>query len=192
MRIVEEFPSGVRLLEPKVYRDDRGYFFESFNQADFDQLIPKVRFVQDNQSRSRLNVLRGLHYQIQQPQGKLVRVLTGEVFDVAVDLRRNSPSFGTWNGVRLSGESPSMLWIPPGFAHGFLVLSEFAEIHYKTTDYYAAQHEQTILWNDPELCIEWPLTQAPVLSPKDQRGLRFRDAEVYHSLTPPLAPEVLR
>lgn len=185
MRIVEKFPSGVLLLEPKVYRDDRGYFFESFNQADFDQLVPNVRFVQDNQSRSRRHVLRGLHYQIQQPQGKLVRVLTGEVFDVAVDLRRDSPRFGTWNGVQLSADAPRVLWIPPGFAHGFLVLSEFAEIHYKATDFYAAQHERTILWNDPELGIEWPLSESPVLSPKDEHGRRFRDAEVYPWLTPP-------
>jgi dTDP-4-dehydrorhamnose 3,5-epimerase len=186
MRIVEEFSSGVLLLEPKVYRDDRGYFFESFNQADFDQLVPNVRFVQDNQSRSRRNVLRGLHYQTQQPQGKLVRVLAGEVFDVAVDLRRTSPQFGTWNGVRLSAETPRMLWIPAGFAHGFLVLSNFAEIHYKATDYYAAQHERTILWNDPELAIQWPLSESPVLSTKDERGVRFREAEVYQWITPPL------
>lgn len=186
MRIVEEFPSGVLLLEPKVYRDERGYFFESFNQAEFDQVVPRVRFVQDNQSRSRRSVLRGLHYQIRQPQGKLIRVLSGEVFDVAVDLRRNSPCFGTWNSARLSGEIPRMLWIPPGFAHGFLVLSEFAEIHYKATDYYAAQHERTILWNDPELGIEWPLTQLPILSAKDESAVRFRDAELYHWLTPPL------
>lgn len=187
MRIVEEFPSGVLLLEPRVYRDERGYFFECFNQAEFEQLVPRVRFVQDNQSRSRRNVLRGLHYQIHQPQGKLIRVLSGEVFDVAVDLRRNSPCFGAWNSVRLSGETPRMVWIPPGFAHGFLVLSEFAEIHYKATDYYAAQHERTILWNDPELGIEWPLTHAPILSAKDERGERFCDAEVYHWLTPPLS-----
>lgn len=180
MRILEEFPSGVLLLEPRVYRDDRGYFFESFNQGEFDRLLPNVRFVQDNQSRSRRHVLRGLHYQICQPQGKLVRVIAGEVFDVAVDLRRNSPRFGTWNGVRLSAEVPQMLWIPPGFAHGFLVLSELAEIHYKATDYYAPQHERTILWNDPELGIDWPLTEVPVLSPRDESGLRFRDAEVYH------------
>ena len=186
MRIVEEFSSGLLLLEIKVFRDDRGYFFESFNQAEFDQLIPRVRFVQDNQSRSIRHVVRGLHYQIRQPQGKLVRVLSGEVFDVAVDLRRNSPSFGTWNGVLLSSEMQRMLWIPPGFAHGFLVLSEFAEVHYKATDYYAAQYERTILWNDPDLGIAWPQVEAPVLSPKDERGARFRDAEAYHWLTPPL------
>lgn len=187
MRIVEEFPSGVLLLEPRVYRDDRGHFFESFNQAEFDQIVPRVRFVQDNQSRSCRNVLRGLHYQVRQPQGKLVRVLSGEVFDVAVDLRRNSPTFGKWNGVRLTSESPLTLWLPPGFAHGFLVLSDFAEIHYKATDYYAAEQERTILWNDPELGIRWPLADAPILSSKDARGLCFRDAEVYHWLTPPLS-----
>lgn len=187
MRIVEEFPSGVLLLEPRVYRDDRGYFFESFNQAEFEQIVPRVRFVQDNQSRSCRNVLRGLHYQVRQPQGKLVRVLSGEVFDVAVDLRRNSPYFGTWNAVRLSGETPRMLWIPQGFAHGFLVLSDFAEIHYKATDYYASEHERTIRWNDPELGIAWPLVEVPILSAKDARGSFFRDAEVYHWLTPPLS-----
>ncbi len=194
IRIVEEFPSGVLLLEPKVYRDDRGYFFESFNQSDFDQFVPNVRFVQDNQSRSRRNVLRGLHCQIRQPQGKLVRVLSGAVFDVAVDLRRNSPQFGTWNGVQLFAETSRMIWIPPGFAHGFLVLSEFAEIHYKVTDYYAAEHERSILWCDSELGIEWPLTELPVLSAKDERGVRFCDAEIYHWLTPPLSTiaEVLR
>ncbi|HEU5403923.1 MAG TPA: dTDP-4-dehydrorhamnose 3,5-epimerase [Terriglobales bacterium] len=186
VRIVEEFPSGVLVLEPRVYHDDRGYFFESFNQAEFNQFVPKVRFVQDNQSRSRRNVLRGLHYQIRQPQGKLIRVLSGEVFDVGVDLRRNSPWFGMWNGVRLSSDMHRMLWIPPGFAHGFLVLSDFAEIHYKATDYYAAQHERTVLWNDPELGIDWPAVGEPVLSAKDERGERFCDAEVYHWLTPPL------
>jgi dTDP-4-dehydrorhamnose 3,5-epimerase len=187
MRIVEEFSSGVLLLEPRVYRDDRGHFFESFNQAEFDQIVPRIRFVQDNQSRSRRNVLRGLHYQIRQPQGKLVRVLSGEVFDVAVDLRRNSPTFGKWNGVRLSSETPLTVWIPPGFGHGFLALSDFAEVHYKATDYYAAEHERAIRWDDPDLGIAWPLAGAPILSPKDAGGSSFRDAEVYHWLTPPLS-----
>ncbi len=186
MRIVEEFPSGVLLVEPRVYRDGRGHFFESFNQAEFEQIVPRVRFVQDNQSHSCRNVLRGLHYQIQQPQGKLVRALSGEVFDVAVDLRRNSPWFGKWHGVRLSSQTPLTLWLPPGFAHGFLVLSDFAEIHYKATDYYAAEQERTILWNDPELGIEWPLAGTPILSAKDAHGSCFRDAEVYHWLTSPL------
>ena len=186
MRIVEEFPSGVLLLEPRVYADERGCFFESFNQAEFERFVPHVRFVQDNQSRSRRNVLRGLHYQIRHPQGKLVRVLAGEIFDVAVDLRRNSPWFGKWDGVRLSSETPLTLWLPPGFAHGFLVLSDFAEIHYKATDYYAAEQERTILWNDPELGIEWPLAEPPILSAKDQHGTAFSEAEVYHWLTPPL------
>ncbi|MDT8068398.1 MAG: dTDP-4-dehydrorhamnose 3,5-epimerase [Terriglobia bacterium] len=185
MQIVEEFPSGVLLLQLEVFRDDRGYFFESYNQAKFDRLVPNVRFVQDNQSRSRGNVLRGLHYQIRQPQGKLVRVLQGEIFDVAVDLRRVSPSFGSWNGVRLASEQAQMIWIPPGFAHGFLALSDSAEVQYKATDYYAAPHERTILWNDPDLAIGWPIEGSPVLSAKDERGIRLRDAEVYHWLTPP-------
>jgi dTDP-4-dehydrorhamnose 3,5-epimerase len=186
VRIVEEFPSGVLLLEPKVYRDDRGHFFESFNQAEFEQIVPRVRFVQDNQSRSCRNVLRGLHYQIRQPQGKQVRVLSGEVFDVAVDLRRNSPTFGKWNGVRLTSDTPLTLWLPPGFAHGFQVLSGFAEIHYKATDYYAAEHERTILCSDPDIGIEWLLAGALILSAKDARGSGFGKVEVYHWLTPPL------
>ncbi|MGE5112782.1 MAG: dTDP-4-dehydrorhamnose 3,5-epimerase [Acidobacteriaceae bacterium] len=187
MHIVEEFPSGVVLLEPEIYRDERGYFFESFNQAGFEQLIPGYRFVQDNQSMSRGGVLRGLHYQIRQPQGKLVRVLQGEIFDVAVDLRRTSPWFATWNAVRLSSEQPRMIWIPPGFAHGFLVLSGQAEVHYKTTDYYSARHERTILWNDAELCIEWPIEGTPILSVKDSQGVLLREADVYTWPTPRLA-----
>jgi dTDP-4-dehydrorhamnose 3,5-epimerase len=187
MHIVEEFPSGVVLLEPEIYADERGYFFESFNQAGFEQLIPGYRFVQDNQSMSRGGVLRGLHYQIRQPQGKLIRVLHGEIFDVAVDLRRTSPWFATWNAVRLSSEHPRMIWIPPGFAHGFLVLSRQAEVHYKTTDYYSTRHERTILWNDVDLSIEWPIEEAPILSAKDSRGVPLREADAYTWLTPPLA-----
>jgi dTDP-4-dehydrorhamnose 3,5-epimerase len=187
MKIAQEFPSGLLLIQPEIYRDSRGYFFESFNQAAFDELVPDARFVQDNQSRSHQNVLRGLHYQIRQAQGKLVRVLHGEIFDVAVDLRRNSPWFGTWNGLRLSAECGQMLWIPPGFAHGFYVSSESADVLYKTTDYYAAEHERTILWNDPELAIDWPCTVPPRLSPKDSAAVLFREADTYDWICHPIA-----
>ncbi len=187
MHLLKQFPTGVLLLEPEVFRDDRGHFFESFNGANFEQFVPNVSFVQDNQSRSRQHVLRGLHYQVRRPQGKLVRVLHGDIFDVAVDLRRTSPWFGRWTGVRLLGEEAHSIWIPPGFAHGFLVLSEFADVHYKATDYYAPGYERTILWNDPELAIEWPAGVNPILSSKDRRGARFRDADVYTWLSPPLA-----
>jgi dTDP-4-dehydrorhamnose 3,5-epimerase len=171
----------VLLLEPKVFGDERGFFFESFNQALFDQAVGRATgFVQDNHSRSARHVLRGLHYQIRQPQGKLVRVVQGEVFDVAVDLRRSSPTFGQWVGAYLSAEKKQQMWIPPGFGHGFLVLSEFADFLYKTTDYYAPQEERCIAWNDPDLAIEWPLAgAAPVLSRKDQAGSSVRDAEVF-------------
>jgi len=187
MKIIREYSSGLLLLEPKIYRDDRGHFFESFHQAAFDQLVPNAHFVQDNQSLSHQNVLRGLHYQIRQPQGKLVRVLQGEIFDVAVDLRRNSPWFGTWNALTLSAEHGHMLWIPAGFAHGFYALSAVAEILYKTTDYYAAEQERTVLWNDPDLAIEWPSSGAPLLSAKDQRGVPFREADTYDWMCPPIA-----
>lgn len=171
---------GLLIIEPKVFGDDRGFFFESFNQRDFDQLIGRpLQFVQDNHSRSARNVLRGLHYQIEQTQGKLVRVIAGEVFDVAVDLRRSSPTFGKWFGALLSAENKRMLWIPEGFAHGFLVLSEHAEFLYKTTDYWAAQHERCIAWNDPDLAIAWPLAGAPLLSAKDAAGKPFRQAELF-------------
>ncbi len=168
------------LLEPRVFADSRGFFFESFNQRDFLSLtgIDAV-FVQDNHSRSMKDVLRGLHYQVRQPQGKLVRVVTGEIFDVAVDLRRSSPSFGQWAGVHLSAENKKMLWVPPGFAHGFYVCSEVAEVLYKTTDYYAPEHERTILWSDPELGIAWPQGAAPLLSAKDQAGVPFSEAETF-------------
>lgn len=170
----------VILIEPKVFGDERGFFFESFNQAQFEQAIGKsVQFVQDNHSRSAKNVLRGLHYQIQQPQGKLVRVVQGEVFDVAVDLRRSSKTFGQWVGEILSAENKRQLWIPEGFAHGFVVLSDTAEFLYKTTDYYAPAHERCILWNDETLAIHWPAGIQPILSAKDAQGKAFVDAEVF-------------
>lgn len=168
----------VVLIEPKVFGDDRGFFFESFNQAKFEAAIGRqVAFVQDNHSRSVQNVLRGLHYQIQQPQGKLVRVVQGEVFDVAVDIRKASPTFGQWVGEILSAENKRQLWVPEGFAHGFVVLSDTAEFLYKTTDYYAPEHERSIVWNDPAIAIRWPIDGEPVLSAKDQQGKSLADAE---------------
>ena len=170
----------VILLEPKVFGDDRGFFFESFNQAQFEAAVgKKVNFVQDNHSRSAKNVLRGLHYQIQQPQGKLVRVVAGEVFDVAVDIRKSSPSFGKWVGEVLSAQNKHQLWVPEGFAHGFVVLSDAAEFLYKTTDYYAPQYERCIVWNDASLTITWPIHGEPVLSGKDAQGAAFKTAEVF-------------
>ncbi|KXK48338.1 dTDP-4-dehydrorhamnose 3,5-epimerase [Nitrosomonas europaea] len=170
----------VVLIEPKVFGDERGFFFESFNQARFEETVGReINFVQDNHSRSVKNVLRGLHYQIQQPQGKLVRVVQGEVFDVAVDLRKSSPTFGRWVGQVLSAENKHQLWIPEGFAHGFVVLSDTAEFLYKTTDYYAPAHERCLLWNDPVLNIQWPLGIAPVLSAKDTQGKPFNEVEVF-------------
>lgn len=170
----------VVLFQPKVFGDDRGFFFESFNQRVFEDVTGlKRQFVQDNHSRSSKGVLRGLHYQTQQPQGKLVRVTTGEVFDVAVDIRKSSPTFGTWVAANLSAENKHQLWIPEGFAHGFIVLSEFAEFLYKTTSFYAPQHEACIAWNDPEINISWPLLEndisAPKLSAKDLNGKRLSD-----------------
>ncbi|MBA4291097.1 MAG: dTDP-4-dehydrorhamnose 3,5-epimerase, partial [Pseudomonas sp.] len=163
-----------------VFGDERGFFFESFNARQFAEATGLHReFVQDNHSRSAKGVLRGLHYQVQQAQGKLVRVTAGEVFDVAVDLRRSSPTFGQWVGVHLSAENKRQLWVPEGFAHGFVVLSEFAEFLYKTTDYYAPEHERSIRWDDPTLAIDWPLTEAPQLSAKDQAGSSFHDAAVF-------------
>lgn len=170
----------VILLEPKVFGDDRGFFFESFNQAGFEEAIgKKVDFVQDNHSRSVKNVLRGLHYQIQQPQGKLVRVVAGEVFDVAVDIRKSSPTFGQWVGEVLSAENKKQIWVPEGFAHGFLVLSDTAEFLYKTTDYYAPQFERCIAWNDSSLAIKWPTQVEPALSGKDMQGATLKLAEVF-------------
>ena len=180
MEIIKTKITDVLILEPKVFEDDRGFFFESFNeQALLAQAGITTRFVQDNHSKSAKNVLRGLHYQIKQPQGKLVRVVVGEVFDVAVDLRRGSPNFGAWVGIHLSAENKRQFWVPPGFAHGFLVLSAAAEFLYKTTDYYAPEYERSLLWNDPELEIDWPLEGDPILSMKDQAGVRFKDAEVF-------------
>lgn len=180
MNVVATDLPGVLILEPKVFGDDRGFFFESYNARVFREKTGlDVDFVQDNHSRSAKNVLRGLHYQISQPQGKLVRVIAGEVFDVAVDLRRSSPSFGRWVGFRLSAENKRMAWIPAGFAHGFVVVSETAEFLYKTTDYWAPEFERTVLWNDPDLAIDWPLAGEPILAAKDQAGRRLRDAEVY-------------
>jgi dTDP-4-dehydrorhamnose 3,5-epimerase len=170
----------VVLLEPKVYGDDRGFFFESFNQQQFNTAIGReVLFVQDNHSRSAQYVLRGLHYQIEQAQGKLVRAVQGEVFDVAVDIRKSSPTFGQWVGAHLSAENKYQLWVPEGFAHGFVVLSESAEFLYKTTNYYAPEHERAIVWNDPTLAIEWPLAQKPVLSAKDNIAPLFQEAELF-------------
>ncbi len=170
----------VIVLEPKVFGDERGFFFESYNEKKFAEAIGYApQFVQDNHSRSARGVLRGLHYQIQQPQGKLVRVTSGEVFDVVVDIRKNSPTFGQCVCVYLSCDNKKQLWIPPGFAHGFVVLSEFAEFLYKTTDFYAPEHERCIIWNDPQIGIEWPLTDAPLLSGKDQQGKLLADAELF-------------
>lgn len=168
----------ILILEPKVFGDERGFFYESYNERVFREATGvDVRFVQDNHSRSGRGVLRGLHYQVQQAQGKLVRCTVGEVFDVAVDIRRGSPTFGRWAGVHLSAENKRQLWVPAGFAHGFLVLSETAEFLYKTTDYYAPEYERTIIWNDLDLAITWPLTGEPLLSAKDRSGRRLAEAE---------------
>lgn len=170
----------VVLFEPKVFGDERGFFYESFNQKIFEEAVGKsVHFVQDNHSRSAKGVLRGLHYQVQQTQGKLVRVTHGEVFDVAVDLRKSSPNFGKWVGVNLSATNRSQLWVPEGFAHGFVVLSESAEFLYKTTDYWAPEHERSVAWDDPDLAIDWPIFEAPTLSAKDASAPRLIDAEVF-------------
>lgn len=170
---------GLVILEPRVFGDERGFFLESYNQKMFAGLGIEVHFVQDNHSSSRRNVLRGLHYQIKHAQGKLVRAVEGEILDVAVDMRRSSPTFGGWEAVRLSGENKRMLWIPQGFAHGFRVTSEKAQVLYKATDYYAPEYERTLAWNDPDLKIDWGLEGEPIVSAKDQRGARFRDAEAF-------------
>ena len=180
MQAVQTAIPDVLILEPKVFGDDRGFFFESFNQRTFQHLTSvNAQFVQDNHSKSAANVLRGLHYQIKQSQGKLVRVTAGEVFDVAVDIRLQSATFGKWVGVVLSAENKRQLWIPPGFAHGFLVMRDDTEYLYKVTDYYAPQHERCIRWDDPAIGIEWPVTQAPILSGKDQQGVALLQAEVF-------------
>lgn len=174
MKVTRSEISGVLQIEPDVFADDRGHFFESFNHQKFEQAVGRrVNFVQDNHSRSSKGVLRGLHFQDSMPQGKLVRVVSGEVFDVAVDLRRDSPTIGRWVGAVLSADNKTQHWIPEGFAHGFLVLSEVADVLYKTTDYYAPEFERHILWSDPELAINWPTDGTPILSSKDQNALLF-------------------
>ena len=180
MHVITTDLPEVLILEPKVFGDERGFFYESFNAQRFAEATGLEReFVQDNHSRSQRGVLRGLHYQVQQAQGKLVRVSAGEVYDVAVDVRRSSPTFGRWVGAHLSAENKRQMWVPQGFAHGFVVLSEFAEFLYKTTDYYAPEHERCIRWDDATLAINWPLEDAPQLSAKDQAGVAFADAEVF-------------
>ena len=181
MKVTQTKLDGVLILEPKIFGDDRGFFMESFNQRVFDEAVGQhIDFVQDNHSLSAKGVLRGLHYQLQHAQGKLVRVTRGAVFDVAVDIRKSSPTFGHWVGAELSADNHRQLWVPPGFAHGFMVLSETAEFLYKTTDYYAPHYERCIAWNDPVIGIEWPhLAQAPVLSAKDQQGVQLGVADVF-------------
>lgn len=180
MKIIKTNIPDVLIVEPKVFGDTRGFFFESFNQKKWRDVTGlNTVFVQDNHSRSEKNVLRGLHYQILQPQAKLVRVVRGAVFDVAVDLRRSSPTFGRWTGTELSENNHRQMWIPEGFAHGFLVLSDAAEFLYKTTDYWAPEYERTISWNDPDLAIAWPLKTTPILSNKDAGGTAFHKAEKY-------------
>jgi dTDP-4-dehydrorhamnose 3,5-epimerase len=179
MKVLETPLSGAVILEPKVFEDERGFFLESYNEKVFAALGIRETFVQDNHSYSKRGVLRGLHYQVEKPQGKLVRVVSGEVIDVFVDLRRNSSSFGRWYRVKLSGENRRLAWIPVGFAHGFEVLSESAHVLYKSTEFYAPELERTILWNDPELKINWEPTIEPILSEKDKRGVRFREAELF-------------
>jgi dTDP-4-dehydrorhamnose 3,5-epimerase len=180
LKVIPTPIADVLLIEPKVFGDARGFFFESWNEKAFSTLAGRdVHFVQDNHSASSRGVLRGLHYQVRQPQGKLVRVVAGEVFDVAVDIRRSSPTFGRWVGERLSAENKRMMWVPEGFAHGFLVLSETAEFLYKTTDFYAPEHERSLLWNDPALGIKWPVDIEPTLKPKDAQGAPLARAETF-------------
>ena len=180
MRATPTTIAGVLVIEPRVFADERGFFFESYNERAFAQATGiTAKFVQDNHSRSVRNTVRGLHYQILQPQGKLVRAVAGEIFDVIVDIRRSSPTFGQWVGEYLSAENKKMMWIPAGLAHGFAVLSEYADFLYKTTDYWAPQHERTVLWNDPALGIAWPLAGEPILAAKDRSGIRLSEAEVF-------------
>ena len=180
MKITPTEIPDVLIIEPNVFVDSRGFFFESYNEKKILQMtgLP-VTFVQDNHSRSKKHVLRGLHYQIRQPQGKLLRVIRGEVFDVVVDIRRSSPTFGKWVGDHLTAENKKQVWVPPGFAHGFLVSSDAAEVLYKTTDYWAPEHERCIRWNDPVLNVQWPITGHPLVSEKDEKGIQFQDAEVF-------------
>ncbi|MFZ5505010.1 MAG: dTDP-4-dehydrorhamnose 3,5-epimerase [Pseudomonadota bacterium] len=183
MKVIETGIEGLLVLEPKVFGDARGFFMESFNARTFAEVTGlKLDFVQDNHSRSGRGVLRGLHYQVQQPQGKLVRVTQGSVFDVAVDLRRSSPTFGKWYGVELSGENHRQFWVPAGFAHGFYVLSDSADFLYKTTDYYAPEHERSLAWNDPTVGVQWPLAGEPLLSAKDLAGKPLSECEVFEGL----------
>jgi dTDP-4-dehydrorhamnose 3,5-epimerase len=179
MNVVETGIPEVLLFEPKVFGDDRGFFFESYNKKVFIDLGLDRNFVQDNHSRSSRGVLRGLHYQLQQTQGKLIQVVVGTIWDVAVDIRRSSPTFGKWVGEELSAENKRLIWIPEGFAHGFVVLSEFAEVLYKASDFYAPCHEKSLFWNDPDLNITWPLKEEPIVSAKDKAGLLLRDAELF-------------
>jgi dTDP-4-dehydrorhamnose 3,5-epimerase len=180
MEIQKTALPGVLVIEPRAYFDQRGFFYESFNLRKFEELTDiSPRFVQDNHSRSSQYVLRGLHYQIRRPQGKLVRVVAGEIFDVAVDIRRSSDTFGRWIGMTLSAENRRQLWVPPGFAHGFVVLSPSVELLYKTTDYWAPEHERAIIWNDPTVGVEWPIGQQPLLSAKDQAARPLTEAEVF-------------
>jgi dTDP-4-dehydrorhamnose 3,5-epimerase len=179
MKVKPASLEGVLILEPRVFGDERGFFLESFNQRVMQEVGISQNFVQDNHSYSTRNVLRGLHYQMPRPQGKLVRAIGGEILDVVVDLRRNSPTFGGWEAVRLSGENKTMLWIPPGFAHGFRVISESVHLLYKATDFYFPEFEHTMAWNDPHLKIDWQLTGEPVISKKDAAGIFFAKAEYY-------------
>ncbi|MBW4475834.1 MAG: dTDP-4-dehydrorhamnose 3,5-epimerase [Tolypothrix brevis GSE-NOS-MK-07-07A] len=180
MNIIPTEIPDILLIEPQIFQDDRGFFFESYNHQKFtDKTGINLNFVQDNHSLSKQNVLRGLHYQIIQPQGKLVRTVVGSIFDVAVDIRKSSPTFGLWVGYELSAENKCQLWIPPGFAHGFLVFSEVAEVLYKTTEYYNPQGDRCILWNDPDLAIDWHLVTSPILSGKDKAGKAFKDADLF-------------
>ena len=179
MNVVATSIPDVRIVEPRVFSDARGWFFESWNARAFEAAGIEATFVQDNQSRSHRGVLRGLHYQVMRPQGKLVRVAAGEVFDAVVDLRASSPTFGRSVGVRLSADDRRMLWVPPGFAHGFLVLSEYADFLYKTTDYWFPEHERTLLWNDPALLIDWPLVGPPTVAAKDAIGKLLAQADLY-------------
>jgi dTDP-4-dehydrorhamnose 3,5-epimerase len=178
MEVLSTRLPGVLRLRPRVFTDDRGWFAETFNESTFEKAGLPFHFVQDNQSRSRRNVLRGLHFQLQHPQGKLVRAIAGRIFDVAVDIRRSSAHFGQWVGVELNSETPEMLWIPPGFAHGFLVLSESADVLYKTTDFYSPASEGTVQWNDPAIGIEWPLIAEPVVAAKDRAGTPLAQTDV--------------
>jgi dTDP-4-dehydrorhamnose 3,5-epimerase len=180
IHVIETALPEVKIIEPKVFSDARGFFLESFNAREFAvHVAPGIEFVQDNHSYSDKYILRGLHYQIEHPQGKLVRVIAGEIFDVAVDLRQYSPSFGRWTGITLSAENKRQLWIPPAFAHGFVVLSDHAEVLYKTTDYRFAEHERRIIWNDPDIGIQWPISDMPRLAEKDAAGQRLINAEVF-------------